>query len=494
VNKESIKSCSINSLAAELARFRVTASRLHPTFQLHQMLSEVTDCRVVKENERRRVYCLQTSHGGYFLKLSSLTRMKDRVRHFFLRRRRWAEWRNLHRLRDAQIPAAKPLAKGTSKTQHPKAFFLLTEQVNGMHVRFDSIHDARRVGQYAMFLHSQGVYHADLNRKNIILTSEALPCLIDVQKVYVLPWIPRWLRVYNLGRILFSFCSLNDPYHWASEFIKGYHQDFSKRLMVSEVIDAARCHQRRRHRSRSKRCCKNSTQFQIVKNGGFRGYRRRDFTWGLQDLRAALKNGTVIKSNHVLAYQGVCLKHHRKKIFHQDRCLASWKMSQALDVRGVSVPRALGYYVEPGRCFFLAEYLADTVHLNDYLSAIEDAKAKRQALKKLAIWLKKCHDANVWQRDFKSSNILCRNSEFFMIDLDGVRLRRLSDRKKIVNLAQLNASVSNAITLKDRLRFYHYYSADQRGTRQQRREVFRNVWDISKAKNTKIYNLDLEKL
>ncbi|MGD8262353.1 MAG: lipopolysaccharide kinase InaA family protein [Desulfobacterales bacterium] len=494
MNKGSIKSCSINSLTQELARFQVTASRLHPTFQLHQMLSEVTDCRVVKENNRRRVFCLQTSHGGYFLKLSSLTRMKDRVRHFFLCRRRWAEWRNLHRLQSAQIPAAKPLAIGTSITQHPKAFFLLTEQVNGRHLRLDSLHDARRVGEFATFLHSQGVYHADLNRKNIILTSEGLPSLIDVQKVYFLPWIPRWLRVHNLGRILFSFCSLDYPNHWASEFIEGYHQDFAKRLIVSEIVNAARRHQRRHHRSRSKRCCKNSTQFEIVKNVGFRGYRRRDFAWSLQDLRAALKSGTVIKSNHVLAYQGVCVKHHRKKTFHQDRCLASWKMSQALAVRGVSVPRALGYYVESDRCFFLAEYLADTVHLNDYLSAIEDTKTKRRALKKLALWLKKCHDANVWQRDFKSSNILCRNSEYFMVDLDGVRIRRLSDRKKTVNLAQLNASVSNAITLKDRLRFYHYYSVDDRPTRRQRREVFQNVWDISKGKNTQIYDLDLEKL
>ena len=494
MNKGSIKTCSIKSLSGELASFRVTASRLHPTFQLHQMLSEVTDCRVVKENNRRRVYLLQTSHGGYFLKLSTLIRMKDRLRHFFLQRRRWAEWRNLHRLRDAQIHAAKPLAKGKLKSHHPKAFFLLTEQVHGRHLRFDSIQDARTVGEYAAYLHSRGVYHADLNRKNIILTFESLPCLIDVQKLYFLPWIPRWLRVYNLGRILFSFCSLKDPYHLTSEFVEGYHQIFSKRLSVSEVINAARRHQLRRHRSRSKRCCKNSTQFQIVKNGGLRGYKRRDFSWGLQDLRVAQKSGTVIKSNHVLAYQGVCVKHHRKKIFHQDRCFASWKMSQALDVRGVSVPQALAYYIESGHCFFVAEYLADTVHLNDYLSAIEDTKAKRQALKKLALWLKKCHDAYVWQRDFKSSNILCRNSEYFMTDLDGVRIRRLSDRKKTVNLAQLNASVSNAITLKDRLRFYHYYSADDKPTRQQRREVFRNVWDISIGKNTQIYNLDLEKL
>jgi hypothetical protein len=65
--------------------------------------------------------------------------------------------------------------------------------------------------------------------------------------------------------------------------------------------------------------------------------------------------------------------------------------------------------------------------------------------------MRKFHDINVWQRDFKSSNILCRNSDYFMVDLDGVRIRRLNDYHKIYKLAQLNASISNAISIKDRL-------------------------------------------
>jgi tRNA A-37 threonylcarbamoyl transferase component Bud32 len=138
--------------------------------------------------------------------------------------------------------------------------------------------------------------------------------------------------------------------------------------------------------------------------------------------------------------------------------------------------------------------LDDRLHLNAYLSALSDEKNKRQALKKLALWLRRFHDTDVWQRDFKSSNILCRNSDYFMVDLDGVRIRRLSAQNKIYNLAQLNASVGNAISIKDRLRFYHYYSADIQPTRQQRRAVYRQVWDITKTKNTKIYDLDFAEL
>jgi hypothetical protein len=108
--------------------------------------------------------------------------------------------------------------------------------------------------------------------------------------------------------------------------------------------------------------------------------------------------------------------------------------------------------------------------------------------------MRKFHDINVWQRDFKSSNILCPNSDYFMVDLDGVRIRRLNEYNKIYNLAQLNASISNAISIKDRLRFYHWYSVDFQPTRRQRRAVYRKVWDITKTKNTKSYDLDFDEL
>jgi tRNA A-37 threonylcarbamoyl transferase component Bud32 len=169
-------------------------------------------------------------------------------------------------------------------------------------------------------------------------------------------------------------------------------------------------------------------------------------------------------------------------------------MSRALEVRGITVPRALGYFVIDNLSYFVSELLADRIHLNTYLSSISEERSKRRALKKLAQWLHKIHNTNVWQRDFKSSNVLCRHGDYFMVDLDGVRIRNLSEQNKIINLAQLNASVSNALTVKDRLRFYHYYSADHHKTRQQRRAVYRKVWDITRTKNTSTFNLDIEKL
>ena len=87
MDKASGKTCLKSNLAEELADYQITASPLNPKFHLEDMLSEVDECRVVKENSRRQVYHLRTTDGGYFLKRSYLVRTKDRLRHFLLPRR-----------------------------------------------------------------------------------------------------------------------------------------------------------------------------------------------------------------------------------------------------------------------------------------------------------------------------------------------------------------------------------------------------------------------
>ncbi|CAB1085204.1 hypothetical protein D1AOALGA4SA_12694 [Olavius algarvensis Delta 1 endosymbiont] len=488
------ETCSTSDIARLFAECRTMVSPLEPEFGLAGLLADTCNCRIVKANSRRQLYHLQTPENGYFLKCSTLVRPKDRLRHFLLPRRRWAEWHNLHRLRRGRVPSARPLAKGQSVSGHPGFYFILTRQVDGVHIPLNCFDNACNLGQYAAFLHRKKVYHSDFNRKNFILNPQGEICLLDAQQVYFPPLMPRRWRVKNLGRLSFHFCTLVEPEPWAQQLITGYNCSPGTDISAGEVLAAARRHRQRRLRSRAKRCCKNSSEFEIIKNTGLRGFKQRDFSWGRQELHLAEKNGISLKGAHVIAYRGVCLKTHRLKWLHQNRCLASWKMSQALAVRGITVPRALGYFETKDRRYFLAELLDDRLHLNAFLSELSEESVKRPVLKKLALWLRLFHDTDVWQRDFKSSNILCRNSEFYMVDLDGVRIRRLSNQNKIYNLAQLNASISNKVSIKDRLRFYRYYSTGARPTRQQRRAVYRQVWHISKTKNTKIYNLDFDQL
>jgi len=133
--------------------------------------------------------------------------------------------------------------------------------------------------------------------------------------------------------------------------------------------------------------------------------------------------------------------------------------------------------------------------LNDYLSSLTAGDEKRLALQRLARWIRHIHSRQIWQRDFKSRNVLFHNGRYHMLDLDSVRLEpRIGTARRMMNLAQLNASVSNAITLKDRLRFFHFYIAGARWPRNRRRAAYQKIWEISRGKNTAGYDLDLDKL
>lgn len=459
------------------------------------MLAEMTHCQVVKNRAARQVFYLQAPCGEFFLKRSILIRTKDRFRHTILPRRRWAEWRNFHQLWASRIAAAYPVLRGERKGIHLEDFFVLTAKVNGSPLRCDSLTLAEKLGQYVAFLHSRGVYHADLHPENIIIKNDGSPCLIDVQEVFFFPWLPRWLRLYNLGRLWFHLRSQPHPRECMAAFLTGYNKVVKRPVTAAELVRAADRYQQRHYHSRAKRCCKNSTEFAIVKGNDLNGYKRRGFHWGPEEVKQALGKGETLKQGKVIAFEGVCIKIHHKRFLHRDRCLTSWKMSRALEVRGIPIPQSLGYFRMGQNRYFLAEFLAESQPLNQHLSSLTVERQKREALKKLASWLKNIHDHNIWQRDFKSSNILYQDGAYLMVDLDAVRIcRHLPDEKKIVNLAQLNASLSNAITIKDRLRFYYYYTMGERPSRYLRRTVYRKVWTITKSRNTSLFGLDITKL
>lgn len=474
--------CSSDTLIKELTGFRITRSSLFPEFSLDHMIDDVIDYKVVKDKDRRQVLFLHTPDGDFYLKRSVLIRSKDRLRHLLFPRRRWAEWRNLHRLHNNQIAAARPVLKGENKGVHPKIFFLLTEKVDGSLLNVDSFINARKLGQFIDLLHSRGVYHADLHPGNIILKTNNQLCLIDVQEVFVLPWLPSWLRIYNLGKLFFHLSYHLDRGKWRDELLNGYNQGRREPVTTSKLVKALNRHQQRYYRSRGKRCLKNSTGFVIVKNKELRGYKRRNFVWGAKELRQALEKGKVHNQGRTITYDGAWIKIHQRKLIFPDRCFASWKMSRALEVRDISTPRSLGYFKVDDKSFFLSEYLVGGMLLDDYLSSLKDERQKRLAIKELALWIKKVHDRNIWHKEFKSSSILCRNGHYYIVDLDGVRIRRLTEENKIVFFGLLNDFLSDAISCKNRLRFYYYYSADQNQSRQQRREIYRKIWGLKPAK------------
>ncbi len=484
-----------NSIPPELVKdlkdSKVTESPLSPGLTLHALLAETTRLTMVKSNQRRQVLYLQTSTGQYYLKISKFIRKKDRIRHLLFPMRRWAEWQNLHRLRAKNVAAATPVLKGGKKG---KFFFLVTEQVLGSQPACQSTEEAQTLGTYIKDIHDKGIYHADLHPGNIILRQGRPPYLIDAQEVFFLLYLPRWVRVHNLGRLFYHLSTTKTPDDWIEAFLSAYNKGLRQPITGTEVARRSEYHRQRHYRSRTKRCCKNSSEFEIVKEEGLRGYKRRDFSLGREKIQEALDKGEWIKQDRVLRYRDLCIKVHTNRFFHKDRCLKAWKMSRALEARNIPVPKSLAYFRLGGNSYFISEFL-DGIGLNDYLAALIDAHQKRRELKRLAVWMKNVHDRGIWQRDFKSTNVICQKGRYFMLDLDSVSVQsHLCNKKKVKNLGQLNASLGNHLTVRDRLRMYHYYAAQQKQSRNVRRQVYRKVWELIQSKNTFFFGLDAAKL
>ena len=479
----------LKSLMDELSSYKRKTSPLCRHLRLDDILNEAFDYKIKKDNIRKQVIFIKTAKGNFFIKRSFLTRRKDRLRHFFLPGRRWAEWRNLHKLKALDVESAQPVIRGKSVNQIPKSFFIITKEVEGKALNGDMQPDAVVMAEFFADLHQKGFYYSDLHPANLIIKPNGRPALIDVQEIFFLKKIPRWLRSYNLGKLYFS---LKSRLHqgWFEEFLQTYNAKFRNDINYYQVRKASEIHYQKHLKSRTKRCLKNSSEFEVLKGKGQKIFKRKDFECEEKDILDAIKNGINLKENKVIAYKNICIKIHEKGRFHKDRCFDSWVNSRALHVRGIEVPRALGYFKFKNKSYFISDYLKGGIPLYKYLPTIIEQKDKRKIIKQLALWIRKIHHHQIWQKDFNSTNVLCFNNQFILLDLDNIKYENLAEEKKIYNLGQINASVADTIKIKDRIRFFYYYFHGDLPERKIRRAIYDKIWKITLTKNTSVFGLD----
>ena len=479
----------LKDLMDELSSYQSKTSPLYPHLRLEDILNEAHDYIVKKHNIRKQVIFVKTAESNFFIKRSIIVRRKDRLRHFFLPRRRWAEWRNLHKLNALDIDSAKPVIRGKTVHQTPKSFFIITKEIQGRLLNGDMQPNAAVMAEFFADLHQKGFYYADLHPANLMIKPDGRPALIDAQEIFYLKKIPKWLRSYNLGKLYLSLIPRLSPI-WFEEFLRIYNGKFRNHIHYDQIRKASEKHYQKHLNSRTKRCLKNSSEFEVLKSKGQKIFKRRDFEYKAKDIPHALKNGLNLKEYKVIAYNNICIKKHEKGRFHKDRCLASWKNSRALEVRGIEVPKALGYFKIKNRSYFISDYLQDGIPLYKYLPTIVDQRNKREIIKRFALWVRNIHDHQIWQKDFNTTNILHANNQFILVDLDNIKCGKLSEKKKIYNLGQINASIADTIRIKDRIRFFYYYFHDELPDRETRRAIYNKIWEITLTKNTRIFGLD----
>jgi hypothetical protein len=293
-----------------------------------------------------------------------------------------------------------------------------------------------------------------------------------------------------------------------SEFIRRIN-DKSLRIKARQII------------SRSKRCVLKSTVFEVARTWNERYCGRRDFghaaaceliTRHLSESEDPVikKTPKSILTTHTRSGQTLCVKGYRFRgpvyallnLFRKSRALKSWIAANGLIVRGLLTPQPLAMIEKRfgpilRENFYICRWL-DAPELNTYITGRQwSAPDKKQFIRSLAHTIARLHAQGIYHGDLKSNNILVRAQaaswDFFFIDLDRVYFSRsLTFQRRANNLAQINASVADVMTLRDRLRFFRIYSRTA-ACYTDRKRYFERILTISRTKGTKAYGLNLQK-
>jgi serine/threonine protein kinase len=135
------------------------------------------------------------------------------------------------------------------------------------------------------------------------------------------------------------------------------------------------------------------------------------------------------------------------------------------------------------KSFFLTDEIVGGKNTRDYwrkdLRAIPGKGAirrRRKFLQRLALLFRKLHDCNIYHSDLKDSNILVvpddelRPESLFLLDLEGIRhCHRLSWRRRVNNLVQLNRPLGKFMRRIDKCVFVTFYLSDFITDRRQKR-------------------------
>ena len=173
----------------------------------------------------------------------------------------------------------------------------------------------------------------------------------------------------------------------------------------------------------------------------------------------------------------------------RSRARSSWRNSRRLEAMGFRVARPLAaverrFKRRLDACFTITEMIPDARNLVEYAadraegrrrvgtggdlgknSGREELRHWRKTLSDCARALRDLHERGIFFHDLKAENILMRTAQGaetgpWFIDTDKVRIgRRVPERRRIKNMAQLNASLHRILTRSDRLRFFVAYES-----------------------------------
>lgn len=403
------------------------------------------------------------------------------------------EWRALHALSRAGLSVPRPLALGRLASGDrllAMAFVEARPLVAALDQTPARRELIRQLGEAVAALHASGFVHGDLHHGNV-LAAPGGPLLVDLQRTRSRRSAAARRRdLAHLDHSLAPYLSTADRVRLRAAAL-GLARPFGPmaRAAIRAAGEASRQRAFVHAASRRRHVLRPGRAFATVRCGAARGLRLRELAGDLVPQaivahQAALAAGDarVLDRDDHTALCAVTIGAHRivskeARARGLARAIAdgvrgspgrrAWLAGHGLRMLGIGAAAPLAY-VEwtraglPVRSLVLFEDLRPDAGAHQVLEAAPEP-TRDAALDALLVLLLRLHRAGADHGDLKASNVLLHATtagfEPHLVDLEGVRFRRhLSDASRIRALAQLNASIGDALAPGPRERFFARYA------------------------------------
>jgi tRNA A-37 threonylcarbamoyl transferase component Bud32 len=457
--------------------------------------------KVIKESKLRWAAILTLPNGRrIFFKRDRTKGWIGSLKYFFLPSKARKEWSLGYRLQKRNFQIPQPLG-WMEKVHHGfvKESYYLSEAIgSGVSLIKDSVilgspFALPNLAKTLKKFHDAGLFHHDLHVGNFLWDGESF-YLTDLHRAEIVRSLSLDQRLWNFSQLFHSLRSVwgeDERLQFIGKYFEGKTDSFQKKeVYLQKVHSFMDFRKRRRWKSRTKRCLKESTEFSIEKEKGVHYYHRKNLPLDqlkrvIEEHRSLVKEKPLSLAKYspevmVSILKGgekkVCVKQFRyphfwnvfKEHFRRSKGLKAWLAGNGLRARGIPSLLPLAF-VERKSWFGLTEtFLVMETHeigreLDRYiLEGFKDVRKKRLFIKTFAQWLSHFHRMNLYHQDMKTCNILISEDgetwDFHLLDLEDVRLDEKVDGKKLSkSLLQLNTSTPRNITGVDRFRFFREY-------------------------------------
>lgn len=455
---------------------------------------------VLRRTAQRTVVRLDLPGTGPLLaKMEVEGGVEDTIRRLFRPSRARSEWLAARWLRERGVRVPEPLALAErggglrTRTTLYVCRFLEDVQPLGTVLGGAGQEEARtllaRTGALVRRMHEAGFDHRDLHTGNVLVGPAPARdlVLIDLHRSRLAPPAPRDV-CEALGRLLafVTAPTLEEPAQ-VQALLEGWcGPQGGVEALARQVAPHVAAYRRARHAKHDAYALVEGPWYEAMPRP-WRGV--RDPAWPAarveERLRAhdrmlAARAVGVLKDrpkSAVTRHGDVVVKETRlvgwrsalKRVLVPGRLVAGHVNAHRLRVRGIATARSLALVRGERRIFTLYEDLGRLPRLDDLVRTLYRPRGPRLAQVRLrdacADWLAGLHVRGVYHGDVKSLHVLVEERAggpaFVLIDTDRLRLldRPVSLRRRLKNLAQLDASIPVSVTRTERLRWWLRYAA-----------------------------------